>query len=283
LAGSFVIRPAALSEVDTILGWASSEGWNPGLADAEPFHSADPGGFLFGLLDGEPITCISVVRYGANYGFLGFYICRPEFRGRGYGWKTWRAGMNHLAGRTIGLDGVVAQQGNYAKSGFALAHRNIRHGGKAGAPSAPSPNIRKASPDDTLLKAIFDYDRPFFPAPRKEFLRLWLSPPRRTFVHVKDGALRGYGTIRECGEGYKIGPLFADDEGIAAELFSALRSAVPPAETVFLDVPEPNEAAQRLARSAGLTPVFETARMYRGPAPALPLSRIFGITTFELG
>jgi hypothetical protein len=29
--------------------------------------------------------------------------------------------------------------------------------------------------------------------------------------------------------------------------------------------------------------VFETARMYTAGAPALPLHRLFGITTFELG
>ncbi len=32
-----------------------------------------------------------------------------------------------------------------------------------------------------------------------------------------------------------------------------------------------------------MTVGFETARMYTGPAPALPLRRIFGVTTFELG
>ena len=52
---------------------------------------------------------------------------------------------------------------------------------------------------------------------------------------------------------------------------------------VFLDVPEPNRDAVALAKARGLAPVFETARMYRGVAPALPLSRIYGITTFELG
>ncbi|HIP77670.1 MAG TPA: GNAT family N-acetyltransferase, partial [Kiloniellaceae bacterium] len=46
---------------------------------------------------------------------------------------------------------------------------------------------------------------------------------------------------------------------------------------------QPNESAVGLAESYGMTPVFETARMYRGPAPKLPLERTFGITTFELG
>jgi len=32
-----------------------------------------------------------------------------------------------------------------------------------------------------------------------------------------------------------------------------------------------------------MKPVFETARMYTGCAPALPLARAFGVTSFELG
>jgi hypothetical protein len=38
-----------------------------------------------------------------------------------------------------------------------------------------------------------------------------------------------------------------------------------------------------LSRALRLTQRFETARMYKGPAPSLPLERIFGVTTFELG
>jgi hypothetical protein len=59
--------------------------------------------------------------------------------------------------------------------------------------------------------------------------------------------------------------------------------APPAAASVFLDVPEPNQPALGLAARYGLTPAFETARMYRGAAPALPLDRIYGITSFELG
>ena len=53
--------------------------------------------------------------------------------------------------------------------------------------------------------------------------------------------------------------------------------------TIALDTPAPNTAAVALAERYGLAPVFETARMYRGSDPGLPLARIFGITTFELG
>ncbi len=52
---------------------------------------------------------------------------------------------------------------------------------------------------------------------------------------------------------------------------------------IYLDVPEPNTAAVALAEELGLTPVSETARMYRGPAPRICLNHVFGVTTLELG
>ena len=39
----------------------------------------------------------------------------------------------------------------------------------------------------------------------------------------------------------------------------------------------------RAAEAYGMTPIFRTARMYRGPHPPIDLSKVWGITTFELG
>ncbi len=142
----YQIRLMQRHELDTVLAWAAEEGWNPGLHDAHCFYSADPEGFLIGLLDGQPIASISVVRYGADYSFLGLYIVRPEHRGHGYGLRIWNAGLAQLGARAIGLDGVVAQQYNYRRSGFELAHRNIRfQGGGGGKPKSFNPSERRQS------------------------------------------------------------------------------------------------------------------------------------------
>lgn len=279
------IRTMRREDLDLAVEWAAAEGWNPGREDADSFFAADPAGYFMGFVGDKPVTAISVVSYGDDFGFLGLYICRPEFRGKGYGYATWQAGMAKLSGRTVGLDGVVAQQANYARSGFALAHRNVRYGGPAIAHETASPQIvalHGARPAG-LAGAVIDWDRGFFPAPRPAFLRQWLaSPSHRTTVWVEDNAIRGYGTIRAALDGWKIGPLFANTAEIADRLFAALTSRHH-GEPVFLDVPDPNRAAMALAGRYGLTPVFETARMYRGDAPTLPLDRIFGITSFELG
>ena len=88
--------------------------------------------------------------------------------------------------------------------------------------------------------------------------------------------------IRPCRTGYKIGPLFADDRAGAEAVFAGLVAHAGGAQ-VFLDVVEPNREAVALAEAYGLAPSFETARMYTGAIRPIDRSRIFGITTFELG
>ena len=99
---------------------------------------------------------------------------------------------------------------------------------------------------------------------------------------MRDGRLAGWGVIRPCRTGRKIGPLVADDRAAAEIVLSALLSAAGGGE-IFLDVPGINRDAVALAQDLGLAPVFETARMYTGAIPPLRLERIFGVTSFELG
>jgi hypothetical protein len=108
--------------------------------------------------------------------------------------------------------------------------------------------------------------------------------PDATGLACMDGGrLAGWGLVRRCRQGHKIGPLNADTPAVAEALYAALCASVPAGEAVFLDVPLPNAAAQALAHAHGLQPVFHTARMYAGPAPTLALGRVFGVTSFELG
>ena len=264
------------------IDWAAQEGWNPGLHDAQAFHAADAQGFLLAELGDEPIGMVSAVRYGADYGFIGFYIVRPEYRGQGHGLALWRAAMARLSGRLVGLDGVVAQQANYRKSGFVLAHNNVRmqgvaHGqGPAHAGIVPLAGLNRA--------ALLDYDAAVFPSERRAFLQAWIRQPGTAALGLmQQGRLCGYGVVRPCRSGYKVGPLIADDAVAARHLFNALVQQVPAGTPVALDIAVGHEAAQALAQAWALQPVFETARMYTGAAPDRALHRQFGITSFELG
>lgn len=275
------VTAMTLADLVVVLDWARQEGWNPGVGDAEAFYRADPEGFLIGRIDGEPAAAISAVRYGPHYGFLGLYICRPEFRGRGYGMTMWQEAMKTLGDRVVGLDGVPAQIANYGKSGFALAYNNARFAGPLRLDAPADPRLRTV--DDGLADGVVAFDAGFVPERRDRFIRGWVSSSDRTAIAlVEDGAVTGYGVIREASEGQRIGPLFASSETDADILFRAL-CADRAGETVFIDMPLPNRGAMALAERYGMVPGFETSRMYRGPAPELPVDRIFGVTTLELG
>jgi GNAT superfamily N-acetyltransferase len=275
------IRTMRPEEISIAVDWAAAEGWNPGLADAACFATVDMDGFLIGELDGAPAATVSCVNYDATFAFLGFYIVRSDLRGRGYGLRLWNAAIAHAGPRVIGLDGVVAQQPNYQKSGFSLAYANIRYGGTVAAPQAPRSRISALT--EVPLATVEAYDSTVFPARRSAFLRAWIgSPAHLGRALVRNGRLVGWGVIRPCRKGRKIGPLLADDRDAAEAVVAALLADVGGGE-VFLDVPSVNREAVSLAQSLGLAPVFETARMYTGSIPPLRLERIFGVTTFELG
>lgn len=281
----YIVRRMQREEVDLAIDWAAAEGWNPGLHDAECFWAVDPEGWWIGLLDGEPICLKSAVAYDDHFGFMGFYITRKDYRGQGYGLELWQKANASLGDRTVGMDGVVAQQANYAKSGYVHAYRQIRYEGRGGGPG-PSAEALYWLVDlkDFPLVELAAYDRHHFPAERHAFLRLWISRPGTVALGYLDhDGLIGYGVLRPCRSGYKIGPLFADRPGVAEALFSALCARAESDEPVYLDVPEPNAEAMALAERHGLQYVFETARMYTNTPPNLPLNQIYGITSFELG
>lgn len=277
------IRPMTRPDLDLALDWAAAEGWNPGLHDADAFFAADPTGFFVGELDGQPIGCISAVSYGGAFGFVGLYLVKPEFRGQGYGIQLWQRAMDNLKGQPVGLDGVFAQQENYARSGFDFAYRNLRfefNGPRVKTELQPSiVPLHEVNP-----AALAAYDRACFPVSREPFLKKWSDlPGSYGLASVENGALRGYGVIRRCRKGYKIGPLFADDFTLAQTLWVHLAAQAGSGEPVYLDAPEINASALRLAADFGMTEVFGTARMYRGTAPASEVGKVFGVTSLELG
>jgi hypothetical protein len=229
--------------------WEIAEGWNPGLHHGPCFFATDPEGFFIGEFDGRPVSCISCVAYDDSFGFLGQYIVQPAFRGRGYGLQTWRAGMVRLGPRNVGLDGVLAQQGNYERSGFAVAHHHIRYQG-AGGGRSPAGVVRLSA---VPFEDVLAYDRGCFPAPRPTFLRAWMALPESVALgFLREGRLAGFGVAHRGVEGFKIGPLFADDLAAAEVLLRGLTAETGGA-SFCLDAPDDaaNPAAGQLVGGSG--------------------------------
>jgi len=285
MAHELVIRGMTRAELDTLVEWAADEGWNPGENDAQIFWNTDPDGFVAAELGGKLIGGGSIVSYGGRFGFMGFFIVRPDHRSQGIGRQLWFHRRDLLISRlqappVIGMDGVFDMQDFYARGGFVFCNRDLRFEGVGAATTLADMLVDLSA---VSFAEISQYDAAHFPAPRERFLKAWITQPdSRALGAVQNGILRGYGVIRPCRQGFKIGPLFAADSDTAEALFLGLAD-IAPGEPIFLDAPENNPLAMALARRHNLREVFGCARMYYGPPPVLPHCEIFGVTTFELG
>lgn len=274
------IRKMSREEVEFAVEMAAAEGWNPGIHDGELFYDTDPEGFFIAEVAGKPVGCASAVAYDDSFGFLGLYVVKPEFRKKGVGAKLTEKCLEYMGNRNIGLDGVVENEKKYQKvMKFRSFYSNLRFEGK-GEGEVPDGLVEiSAVPFESLM----EYDRQMFPVPRPGFLEKWIKQPDSyAFAAVEAGKLKGYGVIRKCRKGYKIGPLFADDRMTAEKIFLALKASVP-GEAVYLDVPEPNRKAMELAEKYGMNVMFKTIRMYSRGEPEIKLEQVYGVTSFELG
>jgi ribosomal protein S18 acetylase RimI-like enzyme len=241
---------------------------------------------------GELIGAGAIASYGGGQqGFMGLFIVRPEWRGRGLGRKLWYFRRDRLVerlqpGAPIAMDGVFAMQPFYAAGGFVFSHRNLRMEGVGGSDHGAL-DSRVGDLNGVPFEKVAEYDERHFGSARRLFLKAWIRAEGGAalgFVDDNQGAgkLCGYAVLRPCRVGYKIGPLFADTPAIAEALFVGL-SRRAEGEALFLDTPENNAEALALADRHGMKEVFGCARMVLGAPLALSWSSIYGITTFEMG
>lgn len=271
-------RTARGNEIALMLDWAAAEGWNPGLEDAAAFVAADPEGFFVAEVAGEVVAAISVVHHGADHAFLGLYLCRPDHRGRGIGYALWQHALDHAGDRSVGLDGVAAQQENYARSGFIRTGATTRYEGRL--TGTPSDLVRPMTAADAA--AVAELDRQANGYARPAFLTAWTAPQptRRSWV-LEETALHGVVTARRCRDGVKIGPVIAPDADAALVLIRAALAQMPE-EPVIIDLPEASHDLSDALTALGFEATFATARMWRGPAPQAGPT-LQAIATMELG
>lgn len=281
----FVFEKLDLAAVELLVQYANAEGWNPGPNDAKAFWETDPDGFYGYFKGGELIAGGSIVSYDGEYGFMGLFIVKPEYRSYGIGRKLWFQRRDTLisrlkSGASIGMDGVPDMQAFYKKGGFEIAFRDMRYK-KIGMSFKVNPAISPFENSD--LESILSLDKQCFGFQRQRFMRAWLAIPSiKTFKYVDHQGFRGFAIMRQIGGGHKICPLFADNKAIAKSLYEACLNAVP-SEELCIDIPANNPMALELVQEYNASYVSECARMYYGEPPKVATAKVFGITTFELG
>lgn len=270
------------NDVQLAMNWAAQEGWNPGLQDAECFYQTDPQGFFLGKLNNKIIAVGSAVLYDNHFAFCGCYIVDKVYRDQGYGLELTKARLAYIGSRNAGLDGVLTMCDKYQRLGYQYAHNNARYT-TSHLIFSSKPHLNIIGCEQINFEQLCAYDKKHFPSNRPQFLHHWIKQTNALALgFISENKVQGYGVIRACQNGYKIGPLFADTAEIADLLFKQLANYAN-GKDIFLDIPETNPAATELTQRYKMSKVFATARMYLKQEPQLPIGEIYGITSFELG
>lgn len=74
----------------------AKEQWRAGIKDAESILACDPTGSFVGELNGKPVGCLALIKYGDSFAFVGCFIVSEEYRGKGYGKKIYNAAMTSV-------------------------------------------------------------------------------------------------------------------------------------------------------------------------------------------
>jgi GNAT superfamily N-acetyltransferase len=276
------LRTINRNEFEHLLELAHLEDWNPGIYDADSFYNTDPDGFIGYYVKGKLAGCISAVAYDEDFGFMGFYIVKPEYRGLGYGKKLCEAAIGYLGNGNIGIDGLIAMKDKYANFGFKLAYQNNRYKVIAH-PIVFDDNTQPLK--NTTFNQLSVFDHLHFPTRRDVFLYNWIHQPEGQgyVVLTKDDKIDGFIYIRKCFEGYKVGPLFALTPKSAKTLLCKAISTLPEGTPLFIDVPEVNADAVKLVSELAEPTGFSTVRMYSQKTPEFNIKGVYGVTSCELG
>lgn len=275
---------------------------NSGALDYVSFFAADKTGFYAGELDGIDISCISVVKYSSDYAFVGCYVVDEPYRGKGYGLRTWKAALSSLSPDcNIALDAHEKIVPKYTPNGFKSEWTYQRMVIKPSEVSIDSLccntegfEIKPAT--EIAFEKLLEYDTSVYVYARPSFLEKWISASNcHSYVAVSTsgGEVVGYAVVRSPynpEDSWMIAPLFADDSQVARSLYKSLILGVmkeDPNTSIKVDVPcgeHCNRASLNIVTELSAVVELTLHRMYKRGIPSdMPLTKIFGVTSPELG
>jgi len=275
------IRNLALPEMAFLMEVAHKEGWNPGLYDGAAFFQSDPESFFLAEQNGVLVGGISAHRYAADLVYVGNHFVLPPYRKKGIGKELWEYALGLAGDISAGVSGLPEGRDFYVSYGFRPVTNIIQYSGIMFAEARSSDDIYSVHEMD--FRMLLQYDEDIFGFPREAFLKAWLETPvMESVCLLKEGRIQGWGALRRCRRGWRLGPVFAETYGFAEEIVRHLAMKTY-TEWVYMDIPEDNVPAIKLAFALGMTPFGARLKMAKGKGYDESLDRVFGFTTQDCG
>lgn len=282
---ALAIRDATLDDLPAIAALRESVGWGVQPWALHLVIRREGARCLVGVEDDGTVSAVgSGIVYG-RLGFVGNMVVAEEWRRRGIGSLILEriTGFLEASGcERLELNATSEGRPLYERHGF----RSVGTSSTAQIPRTTSlhrdreVSVRRASGDE--LERLSDYDRPRFGGDRRAVLEVLLADPDGTcLVAERDGALAGYGCVRE--DGGRIGPFVADAPSIAETILAEAFARTPAVNDLRLNLPPGNENGADWLRRLRVPIEGWDGRMARGAALPRREETIYGMTVGALG
>lgn len=267
------IRPLTTADLDAAVALSASAQWNQNRADWQTMLQLGQGWGIAGVDDaGREVLAASavVLPYGTDFAWTSMVLVLPAFQRRGYARQLLRFALAHLGaqGRAAILDATPAGHAVYVQEGFADTWGFARYRREAGAALTRRPKGPPTRPlADRDWPAIEALDTPAFGASRLPLLKaLAQRRPQAARVVEEGGRLRGYVLGRDGREAGQIGPLLAEDDGVAIALLAHALHAEPGA--LYIDLLDSRRSLLPWLKEAGFVFQRPFTRMVHGTRSA---------------
>ena len=209
--------------------------WNPSFSDSELYFNPETSHFYLGYVNYVPAFSVGFTIYKEpKILFAGMYYCLPEFRHVGNCFLYATTKYNELKRNCeiLALPGTPVLGKKYEnKMGTKIRGKIFRRRLFVD-PEKMCSKTYDASIKDVKaidINKLLKYDRAICGYDRSPILKKLhqIDPYNATcLVYESNGEIQGYGLLRRCVEGYKIGPLLAENAKTASEILHALKTKV---------------------------------------------------------
>lgn len=211
--------------------------WNPSFSDRELyFHPNSISHFYMGYVNYTPAFSVGFTIFEKpKIMFAGMYYCLPEFRHVGNCFIYATTKFNELKKNCdiLAMSGTPLMGRKYQnKMGVKIRGKIFRR-----RLFLEPEKLCKKSYDTEVIKDVrvidmdklLKYDLEVCGYDRSEIIKkLPVIDPFNVncLVYESNGLIQGYGVLRRCVEGYRVGPLLAENPKIASEILNALKTKV---------------------------------------------------------
>ena len=259
-----VLRRFDADDVDFAVSESMREGWATSGLWFELFLALDPDG-SFILQHGDVRAGMVTTTRHEKTAWIGSLIVPPERRGRGFGSRLMMQALDYLQSAGVGtvrLDADPPGISIYRRLGFLDECESMRF--RLDVPGIVPPTSATPMAAEHL-EAIARLDERVFGDNRSRLLRLLFQHAEDGFIVERHGQISGFAFLIATTTGVHVGPMIADDECVARELWGAtMREAR--GRRISVGIPAPNRAGCDLLRSLGFQPRPSSLRMTRGVA-----------------